>query len=213
MISGLIFLALSLTRFRVWILESVPIDIRRAISAGIEVFIAFIGLQGMKIIVNNDAVLVGLGNLHDPHLLLGIFGFITAAIFYSYRIKGAFIFSILITSVVAWIFGLEQLPTSIFSMPASISPIMFHFDLVDALTLSLLPVIITFLITDMFDTIGTLAGIGMRANLFKDGSKDLQKTLEADAVATVIGAAIGTSTTTSFIESAAGVEESLIKSI
>jgi AGZA family xanthine/uracil permease-like MFS transporter len=92
-------------------------------------------------------------------------------------------------------------------MPASIAPIAFHFDIKSALTLSLLPVIMTFLITDMFDTIGTLAGIGMRAGLFKKGSKELQKTLEADAAATVIGATLGTSTTTSFIESAAGVEE------
>jgi len=207
MISGLIFLILSLTRFRVMILESVPMDIRRAISAGIGVFIAFIGLEGMKIIVNDDAVLVSLGNLHDPNVLLGILGFILAAIFYSYKIKGTFIFSILITSIIAWLFGLAKLPTDIISMPASMSPISFHFDLMSALSLSLLPVIITFLITDMFDTVGTLAGIGMRADLCKDGSKELQKTLEADAMASVIGGTLGTSTTTSFIESAAGVED------
>ncbi len=207
MVSGLIFLILSFTKFRVWVLESVPVDIRRAISAGIGAFIAFIGLQGMKIIVNNDAVLVGLGNLHDPNVLLGVFGFITAAILYAYRVKGAFIFSILITSITAWGFGLGEIPKGIVSMPAGMGSIIFKFDLMSALTLSLLPVIITFLITDMFDTVGTLAGIGMRAGLFKDGGKELQKTLEADAAATVIGAALGTSTTTSFIESAAGVEE------
>lgn len=207
MISGLIFLLLSFTKFRVWVLESVPMDLRRAISAGIGLFISFIGLQGMKIIVNNDATLVGFGDLSDPNVLLGVFGFITVALLYSYKIKGAFIYSILITTVVAWVFGLTDLPSSIFSLPASMSPIMFKFDIASALTLSLLPVIITFLITDMFDTIGTLSGIGIRAGLFKDGSKELQKTLEADAAATVIGAACGTSTTTAFIESAAGVEE------
>ncbi len=207
MISGLIFLALSFTKFRVWVLESVPVDLRRAISAGIGMFIAFIGLQGMGIIINNNAVLVGLGNIKDPNVLLGIFGFITAALFYSYRIKGAFILSILVTAVVAWIFGLAKLPEGIVSVPASIAPIAFKFDIASALTLSLIPVIVTFLITDMFDTIGTLAGIGMRAGLFKDGSRELQKTLEADAAATVIGASLGTSTTTSFIESAVGVEE------
>jgi AGZA family xanthine/uracil permease-like MFS transporter len=136
-----------------------------------------------------------------------VFGFVVAAILYAYRIKGAFIFSIIITSAVAWIFGLAKLPEGVVSMPASMAPIMFKFDLLSAITLSFIPVIITFLITDMFDTIGTLAGIGMRAGLFKDGSRELQKTLEADAAATVIGAALGTSTTTSFIESAAGVEE------
>ncbi|NPA11409.1 MAG: NCS2 family permease [Epsilonproteobacteria bacterium] len=206
MISGLIFLLLSFTRFRVWVLESVPVDLRRAISAGIGMFIAFIGLQGMGVIVNNDAVLVGLGKF-TPNVLLGIFGFIVAAFLYAKKIKGAFIISILVTTIAGWSLGLAKLPDGIVSLPASMAPIAFKFDLVSALSLSLIPVIVTFLITDMFDTVGTLAGIGMRADLFKNNSKELQKTLEADAAATVIGAALGTSTTTSFIESAAGVEE------
>jgi AGZA family xanthine/uracil permease-like MFS transporter len=208
MISGIVFLLLSLTKFRVWVLNSVPIDLRRAISAGIGLFIAFIGLKEMGIIVDNPATLVSLGDISSPNILLGIFGFITAAIFYSYRLKGAFILSIILTSIVAWIFHLEALPKGIISSNiAGISDIFLHFDLKSALTLSLIPVIMTFLITDMFDSVGTLAGIGMRAGLFKNNSKELQKTLEADAAATVIGAAIGTSTTTAFIESAAGVEE------
>ena len=207
MISGLIFLLLSFTKFRVWVLEAVPLDLRRAISAGIGLFISFIGLQGMNIIVNNDATLVGFGDLSDPNVLLGVFGFIIVALLYSYKVKGAFIYSIIITTIVAWVFGLTNLPSNIFSLPASMSPIMFKFDIASVLTLSLIPVIITFLITDMFDTIGTLSAIGIRANLFKDGSKELQKTLEVDAASTVIGASCGTSTTTAFIESAAGVEE------
>jgi len=206
MISGLIFLILSLTRFRAWVFESVPIDLRRAISAGIGAFIAFIGLKGMGVIVSNPATFVTLGDLHKPEVLLGIEGFILAALFYSLRIKGAFILSIALTSITAWIFGLAKLPEGVVSMPAGISPIAFKFDIVDALQLSLIPVIVTFLVTDLFDTIGTLAGIGMRAKLFKD-PKELERTLQADAAATVIGASLGTSTTTSFIESAAGVEE------
>ncbi len=206
MISGLIFLVLSFTKFRVWVLESVPVDLRRAISAGIGAFIAFIGLKGMGVVVDNPATLVSLGDIKNPYVLLGILGFILAAVFYSYRIKGAFILSIIITSIIAWIFGLAKLPDGIVSMPASISPIAFKFDIIDALKLSLLPVIITFLVTDMFDTIGTLAGIGLRAGLFKE-PKELERTLQADAAATVIGASLGTSTTTAFIESAAGVEE------
>jgi len=206
MISGLIFLVLSFTKFRVWVFESVPMDLRRAISAGIGAFIAFIGLKGMGIIVDSKATLVTLGNIHSPEVLLGILGFILAALFYSFRIKGAFILSIIITSIIAWVFGLAKLPQGIISAPASISPIAFKFDIMSALTLSLLPVIVTFLVTDLFDTIGTLAGIGTRAGLFKD-PKELERTLQADAAATVIGASLGTSTTTSFIESAAGVEE------
>jgi AGZA family xanthine/uracil permease-like MFS transporter len=206
MISGLIFLVLSLTRFRAWVFESVPVDLRRAISAGIGAFIAFIGLKGMGVIVSNSATLVSLGTIHNPEVLLGIFGFFIAAVLYAFRIKGAFIISIAVTSVTAWVLGLAQMPHGIVSMPASMAPVAFHFDIMSALKLSLLPVIVTFLVTDLFDTIGTLAGIGMRAGLFKE-PVELEKTLQADAAATVIGATLGTSTTTSFIESAAGVEE------
>jgi len=207
MISGLIFLVLSFTKFRVWVLESVDLNIRRAISAGIGLFIAFIGMHGMGFIVANKSTLVSMGDMSDPKVLLGIFGFLTASFFYMRKIKGAFLYSIVLTTTIAWILGIAKLPEHIFSTPASLAPIVFKFDIESVLKLSFLPVIITFLITDMFDTIGTLAGVGLRANLFKKDSKKLQKTLEADALATVIGASLGTSTTTSFIESAAGVEE------
>lgn len=206
-LSGILFLVLSFTKFRVWVMQSVPYDLRRAISAGIGAFIAFIGLKQMGIVVNNDAVLVGLGNFKDPHLLIGVLGMIFVFAFYAWRVKGAFILAILLTSIVTWILGIAPYPTEFLSMPASISPIAMHLDVMSALKLSLLPVIITFLITDMFDSLGTLAGVGFRAGLFKDDSKELQKTLEVDAAATVAGSLLGLSTTTSFIESASGVEE------
>ncbi len=206
-ISGAVFLLLSLTKFRVWVLQSVPVDLRRAISAGIGAFIAFIGLKGMGFVVANNDTLVSLGHLSDPNVLLGIGGFIIAVILYVWRVKGAFIISILVTSIIAWVTGLAHVPEALVSRPASLAPITFKLNIVSALKLSLLPVILTFLITDMFDSVGTLAGVGLRAGLFKDDSRELQRTLEADAVATVVGSLIGTSTTTSFIESAAGVEE------
>jgi len=112
-----------------------------------------------------------------------------------------------ITALVGWSFGISDFPKEFLTMPSSISPIFLKLDIYSILNLSLLPVIITFLITDMFDSLGTLAGVGFRAGLFKQNSKDLEKTLEADAMATVIGSLVGTSTTTSFIESASGVEE------
>ncbi len=206
-ISGILFLVLSFTKFRVWVMQSVPYDLRRAISAGIGAFIAFIGLKEMGIVVNNDAVLVGLGNFKDSHLLIGVLGMILVFAFYAWKIKGAFILAILVTSIVAWVSGIAPYPTEFLSLPASISPIAMHLDVMSALKLSLFPVIITFLITDMFDSLGTLAGVGFRAGLFKDDSEELQKTLEVDAAATVAGSLLGLSTTTSFIESAAGVEE------
>ena len=209
-ISGIIFVILSFTKFRVWIMTSIPMDLRRSISAGIGAFIAFIGLKEMHIIVPDKATFVTLGHFSDPHVLLGVFGIILTLVLYAYRVKGAFILAVAISSLLGWaLIGDFKFPTEYFSMPASIAPIALKLDIMSALTLSLAPVIVTFLITDMFDTLGTLTAVGARANLFQDGSsedKALEKTLEADAVATVAGSLLGVSTTTSFIESASGVE-------
>jgi len=210
-LSGIIFVILSFTNFRVWIMTSIPITLRRAISAGIGTFIAFIGLKQMGMIVADKATLVHLGDFSDPNVFLGVIGLVLTFVFYAYKLKGAFVFAIAITSAIGWSFGIGNVPTEIFSMPASISPIMMQLDITSALTLALFPVVVTFLITDMFDTLGTLTGVGARANLFQDDKnkddKSLQKTLEADAIATVGGSLLGVSTTTSFIESASGVEE------
>lgn len=206
-LSGLLFLILSLTPLRVWIMKSVPHDLRRAISAGIGSFIAFIGLKSMGMVIANPAVLVGVGNFKDPSVLLGVLGLVLVFAFYSWKLKGAFILAVVTTAIVAWIAGIAPYPTEFFSMPASVSSIAFELDIKSALTLSLFPVIITFLITDLFDSLGTLAGVGYRAGLFKDDGKELQKTLEIDALASTVCAVVGVSTTTAFVESAAGVEE------
>ena len=205
-ISGIIFVILSFTNFRVWILKSVSKDLRRAISAGIGSFIAFIGLKQMGIIVPNEATVVGLGDFKDYNVLLGLFGIVLIFAFHSWKIKGGFILSILIVSLTAWISNLASMPSEFFSAPASIAPIALELDIASALSLSLLPVIISFLIADMFDSLGTLAGVGFRAKIFDNDDKALERTLEADAVATVGGSLIGVSTTTSFVESASGVE-------
>lgn len=209
-LSGLLFIILSFTNFRVWIMTSIPMNLRRAISAGIGTFIAFIGLKQMGMIAASDATYVKLGDFSQPTVLIGVLGLVLSFVFYAYKLKGAFVFSIAITSIVAWMFGISPVPTAYLSAPASISPIALQLDIMSALSLSLLPVIITFLITDMFDTLGTLTGIGARADMFQNGTKEdksLQKTLEADAIATSAGSLLGVSTTTAFIESASGVEE------
>ncbi len=206
-ISGILFLVLSFTKFRVWIMQSVPHDLRRAISAGIGAFIAFIGLKSMGMVVANPAVLVGLGDFSDSKVLIGVIGLVLVFGLYAWKIKGAFIIAVILTSIIAWVSGVAPAPSEFFAMPSSIGSIALELDIVSAFTLALAPVIITFLITDMFDSLGTLAGVGYRAGLFKEGGKDLQKTLEADAGATVAGSLLGLSTTTSFIESASGVEE------
>ena len=161
----------------------------------------------MGIVVDNPATLVGLGDFDNPATLLGLIGLVIVLILYTLRIKGAFILAIFLTTLMAYFMGMATLPSKIISLPASISPIAMQLDILSALKLSLLPVIITFLITDMFDTLGTLAGVGFRAKLFGEKEKALERTLEADASATVIGSLLGVSTTTSFIESASGVEE------
>ena len=210
-ISGIIFVVLSFTNFRIWVLKSIPDDVRRSISAGIGAFIAFVGLQQMGVVVNNDAVLVGLGNLKDPNVILGFVGLFFVILFWAWKVKGAFIIAVFTTSVVAWIFGIAPYPKEFISLPASISPIFLELDIMGALSFALLPVIVTFFVTDLFDSIGTLAGVGNRAGICDEsnqkGVEKLEKTLEADAVATMVGSLVGVSTTTSFAESASGVEE------
>lgn len=209
-LSGLLFTILSFTNFRIWVIKAIPLDLRRAISAGIGAFICFIGLKQMGIIVGSDATLVALGNLKEPNVLLGLFGLAIIIALFVLKVKGSFIVGILITSVVAWIFGLKEMPENLVSLPASISPIFGQLDIMGALNLAFLPFIITFFVTHLFDSIGTLTGVGNRAKIFSDenpkGMKKLARNLTADAVGSVGGAIVGTSTVTAFAESASGVE-------
>lgn len=207
-ISAFIFFILSFTNFRIWILKSIPMDLRRAISAGIGAFIAFIGLKQMGFISSNPETLVSLGNLSDNNVLLGIIGLFLVILAWAFKIKGGFIIAVIITSIIAWIFGFNDAPSEIFSMPASISPIFLEIDIIGALKLSLLPVIITFFITHLFDSLGTLSGVGNRAGIFdnKEGLVKLEKTLQADSGMAVVGSCFGLSTITAFAESASGVE-------
>lgn len=217
-LSGVLFVVLSFTKFRIWVIKSIPVDLRRAVSAGIGTFIAFIGLFQMGIVVDNEAVLVGLGNLKDTNVLLGVFGLLVVLALWIMNLRGAFIIAVLFTSMVAWISGISPYPTELFSTPVSIAPIALEldiksvfFDSTGAFTLALLPVILVFFVTDLFDSVGTLTGVGTRAGIFSednsDGLNNLKKTLEADAAATVVGAAMGVSTTTAFVESTSGVEQ------
>jgi AGZA family xanthine/uracil permease-like MFS transporter len=207
-ISGILYVVISMTPVRRWMIETIPLDIKRAVSAGIGTFIAFIGLEQSKMIVASPSTLVTIGNFQDPHVLLALLGFFLALYFILKGYKSALMLSIFLTTVTAWIFGIEKLPEKFVSMPASMAPIALQLDIFSVLTLSMLPVVLIFLLTDLFDTLGTLTGVGMRADLFKDKhSLSLQKTIEADAVATVFSGLAGVTSTTSFIESAAGVEE------
>ncbi len=206
-LSGILYIIISITPLRRWMIETIPMDLKRAVSAGIGAFIAFIGLKQMGLIVRSDATFVTLGDLHNPEVLLGILSLVLAVIFMVRRVKAAFILAILITTITAWLTGAADLPRSFLSMPAPVTSIAMEMDVPSALSLSLFPVLLTFLVTDIFDTMGTLTGVGLRAHLFQEGhSVPLQKTIEADAAATFLSGIMGVTSTTSFIESAAGVE-------
>lgn len=209
-LSGFLFTILSFTNFRIWVIKSIPLDLRRAISAGIGAFICFIGLSKMGVIVSNEATLVTLGNLKEPNVLLGLFGLAVIIALFVLKFRASFIIGILITSVVAWIFGLKEMPEKFVDMPSSIAPIFGQLDIMSALNIAFLPFIITFFVTHLFDSIGTLTGVGNRAKIFSDddpkGMKKLARNLTSDAVGSVGGAVVGTSTVTAFAESASGVE-------
>lgn len=210
-LSGLLFVGLSFTSFRVWVIKAIPLDLRRAISAGIGAFICFIGLKEMGIVAHSDATLLTLGNFKDANVLIGILGIIFVMSLWVLKVKGAFIIGILGTSIIAWILGIAEYPREIFSLPASVSPILGELDIMGAFKFTLIPFIVTFFVTHLFDSIGTLTGVGNRANIFNkddpDGMKKLSRNLESDAAMSVVGAVVGTSTVTAFAESASGVEE------
>jgi len=206
-VSSALYVLLTLTPVRRWIVESMPLDIKRAVSAGIGAFMAFIGLEELHVIVHSDATLVKLGDLTQAPVLMGLLTLAVALGLSIRKVPGAFILAISLTTLLAWATGTAPLPEGIVSMPASMMPIVLQADVSSVLTLSMVPVILTFLVADIFDTIGTLTGVGLRAGLFSQkDSPQLQKSIEADAVGTMVSGFAGVTSTTPFIESAAGVE-------
>lgn len=210
-IEGLIFIVLTFFNLREAIINSIPTNLKHAISGGIGLFIAFIGLQGAEIISSSPATLLTLGNILKPAPLVAIFGLVVAAIFHVNKIKGSLLAGIVSSTVLAVFVGVTNLPANMqfFSSPASLAPIAFKFDFSNVFTIDMVIILFTFLFVDMFDTVGTLVGVASKAKMLdKDGKlPGAKKALFADAIGTTVGAALGTSTVTTYIESAAGVEE------
>jgi AGZA family xanthine/uracil permease-like MFS transporter len=210
-ISGILFLLLAVFGIIDYIDAAIPGGLKRATSAGIGLFIALIGLVNAKIIVTNPATLVALGNLREPETLLAVIGLIIIAVLMSLRVRGAILVGILLTTVISFFMGISAFPTGfsdIIGMPAGLGPIAFHFDLAGALQLGFMTVF-AFAFVDIFDTMGTLLGTGARAG-FLDQEGRLPKVKEAmivDAIGTVLGSLVGTSTVTTYVESTAGVSE------
>lgn len=204
-ISGIIFLIVSLFKVREAIVNAIPYSLKLAISAGVGMFLAIIALKNAGVVVASPATLVTLGNIHAPQTLLAILGFFMIVAMEYRKIHGSIIISILTITLLSIALGLSEFK-GVFSMPPSMAPTFMQMDLAGALNAGLLGVIFVFFFVDLFDTTGTLIGVSHRAGLLdKDGKLPrLKKALLADSVAITAGAAMGTSSTTAYIESAAG---------
>lgn len=208
LVSGILFLLLSLSGVREKIINGIPATLKLAVAAGIGLFIAFVGFQSAEIIVADEATLVKLGDFTHGPTALAIFGLIVTVILMAFKVKGGVFYGMVITSVVGIIFGEIELPTQIVSGVPSIAPTFgkafFHFG--DIFTWEMAGIILTFLFVDFFDTAGTLVAVASKAGLMKDNELPRAgRALLADSSATVVGAVLGTSTTTAFVESATGV--------
>ena len=205
-VAGVLFIALSLTSFRYMLLDAIPSSLKHAITAGIGLFISFIGLQNAKIIVDSPSTLLTLGKLSEPMTLLTLIGLVVSLILMSYRVKGYLFIGMLITAVIAWFLGLLELPDRLVAVPSGLNETAMQMDIGGVFTNGLYSVIFTFLLITLFDTTGTMLGVAEQAGLLKEGKFPRSRgALLADAVGTTAGAALGTSPTSAYIESSAGV--------
>ena len=216
-LEGLIFVILTVTKVRTWLINAIPGTLKKAIGAGIGLFIAFIGMQNAGIIVDNGATLVGLGDITHGTALLGLIGlFITAGLIMA-KVRGGMLWGILITAVIGLFIkdpatgaAITTLPKGVVSLPDSVAPIFCKFEWSSILSWDMLVVVFTFLFIDMFDTMGTIIGVHQGAGIIEKGGDEIpgvEKMFLADSIATVAGACFGTSTTTTYVESASGVSE------
>ncbi|MFC4075274.1 NCS2 family permease [Salinithrix halophila] len=206
-LSGFIFLVLTVTKLRELIINAIPPGLKYAVSAGIGLFIAFIGLKNAQFIVPNDATYVSLNpNLLKPGELLTLFGLVLTLFLMIRGLKGAVFFGMIGTAVAGMVTGVVQVPDKIFDAPPSLAPTLMQMDIMGALDMGFFAIIFAFLFVDLFDTAGTLVGVSNQAGLLKNNKLPRAgRALTADSVATMSGAALGTSTVTSYIESTAGV--------
>lgn len=207
-LEGIIFILLTIFKIRELIVDAIPTGLKTAISAGIGLFIAFIGFKNCGIVVDDPATLVALGNFSDRATLLAIIGIIITGVLIIQKVRGGILWGILATTVIGIPMGITHFD-GILSTPPSVAPIFIQFEWHNIFTWDMLIVVFTFLFIDMFDTIGTVVGVSMKAYDVKEDGKieGIGKVLMADAVATTAGACLGTSTTTTYVESAAGVGE------
>jgi AGZA family xanthine/uracil permease-like MFS transporter len=206
-IAGILFFLISITNLRRWMIDSIPFNLRIAIGAGVGLFIGFLGLQKGGIVINDDVVLVQLGDFASIETLLAALSFIIILVLGKRKIPGEIIIGILTTTLIAFLMGMVSYG-GVFSKPPDISPTLMKLDILGALDVAMISVIMSFLFVNLFDTTGTLIGVASRANLLNDEgeAKNLDKALKADSSASIFGTFFGCSPVTSYVESSAGVE-------
>ncbi|MBL7081797.1 MAG: NCS2 family permease [Candidatus Omnitrophica bacterium] len=206
-ISGFVFVILALFGLRAMLLNAVPSSLKNAIAVGIGLLIALIGFEWSGIVVANPGTLIGLGNLRSQPVILSILGIIIISIMIVKKIKGAILIGIIISAFIGWLMGIVKF-AGLVSLPPSINPTLFKLDISSALTLKILPVIFILFFLDLFDTVGTLIGVGQEGGFIKEGKLPrARRALLSDALGTVAGTCLGTSTVTSYIESATGISQ------
>ena len=208
LVEGLIFIVLTLTNVREAIVDAIPMSLRNAIGAGIGLFIAFIGLKSAGVVVDDGATLVALGDITSGSALLAFIGLIITGFLYARNVPGAILLGILLTMVIGIPLGVTEFK-GVVSVPESISPIFCKFEFDKIFSVDMLVVVFTFFFIDMFDTVGTLVGVCTKANMIdeKGNIQRVKQAFMADSIATTVGAVLGTSTTTTYVESAAGVAQ------
>ena len=207
LIEGLIFIVLTLTNVREAIVNAIPLNLRYAIGGGIGLFIAFIGLQSSGLVIRQEATLVTLGDVTSGSALLALIGLVITGVLYIKKVKGAMLIGILATTFIGIPMGVTGKIAGIVDTPDSIAPIFCKFEWGNVFTLDMLVVVFTLLFIDMFDTIGTLVVVSTKAGMIDENGrvKNIKQAFMADAIATTVGACLGTSTTTTYVESASGV--------
>lgn len=209
-LEGIIFLLLTAFNVRELIVNAIPMNLKHAISAGIGLFIAFIGMQNAGLIVKSDATMITLGNMGEHTIWIALFGLIVSGVLLALKVKGALLIGIFAAAILGIPLDVTHLPEGNWvSMPPSLEPIFFKITFAEIFSTDMLVVLITFLFVDLFDTVGTLVGVASKANMIdKDGKLPrVKQALFADAVGTTTGALLGTSTVTTYVESASGVAE------
>ncbi len=205
-ISGIIFLILSVTGIRSWLIAGIPFSLRSAIVGGIGLFLAIIALSSAGIVVASEATKVTLGNLHSPTVLYAVLGFLLISALDALQVRGAILIGIISVTALSTALGHNEF-NGLFSTPPSLAPTFMQMDIAGALQGGLVSVILVFVLVEVFDATGTLIGVAKRANLIPEGKpNNLGRALMADSAAIIAGAALGTSSTTAYIESAAGVQ-------